>query len=135
MAVVAQPAGQPRVGVALRYLDLILVVVLAVPAILLGAPAFGYLVGAVAWIIVRAIQINDRRLTAGIADQHTAVGVRLFAAYGRIIVLAGAIILAGLAGGHKDGPTAAVVILVAYSVSFVVKLKSGPPPAHGEELR
>ena len=44
-----------------------------------------------------------------------AQAVRLFESFGRIWLLAGAIIIAGVAGGRKDGLTAAIVIVGAYS--------------------
>jgi len=113
---------------ALRYLDVVAVLVVTIPALLLGAPAVGYIVGAAGWILQRALQLVDRRATARVDDSLRRAGVRMFEAFGRIWLLAGAIILAAVIGGHKDGLTAAIVILVAYSVAFVIRLMSGPPP-------
>ncbi len=118
----------PRSTTVLRFLDVVVVLVAAIPALALGAPAFGYVMGAGGWIVARAIQLNERRLTARIADPTRAVGVRLFAAFGRTFLLAAAIIIAAVAGSRKDGLTAALVIFVAYSVAFVIRLMSGPPP-------
>ncbi len=95
----------PRSTTVLRFLDVVVVLVGAIPALALGAPALGYVMGAGGWIVARAIQLNERRLTAGIADPTRAVGVRLFAAFGRIWLLAAAIIIAGgsgLAQGRAD---------------------------------
>ncbi len=47
---------------ALRYIDLVVVAIAAVPALALGAPTLGYLVGAGAWILQRALQLNEYRL-------------------------------------------------------------------------
>jgi hypothetical protein len=127
--------SQPRSTTILRFLDVVVVLVAAVPALALGAPALGYLVGACGWIVQRAIQLNEHRLTAGIADPRRAVGVRLFGSFGRIWLLVGAIVIAGVAGGRKDGLTAALVIFVAYSVAFVIRLASGPPPPRSQEPR
>jgi hypothetical protein len=125
----------PRSTPVLRFLDVVVVLVAAIPALALGAPAFGYVMGAGGWIIARALQVNERRLTAGIADPTRAVGVRLFAAFGRTFLLAAAIIIAAVAGARKDGLTAALVIFVAYSVAFVIRLMSGPPPPITQEPR
>ncbi|HTX46387.1 MAG TPA: hypothetical protein VMD48_08925 [Solirubrobacteraceae bacterium] len=127
--------SQSRSTTVLRFLDVVVVLVGAIPALALGAPVFGYVMGACGWIVARAIQLNERRLTAGIADPTRAVGVRLFAAFGRTFLLAGAIIVAAVAGERKDGLTAALVIFVAYSVAFVIRLMSGPPPPIAQEPR
>jgi hypothetical protein len=116
----------------LRYLDVVVVVIAAVPALALGAPVFGYLMGAGGWIVQRALQANEYRLTARIADPTRAVGARLFGAFGRVWLLAGAIIIAGVVGHRADGLTAALTIFGAYSIAFVIRLISGRPPARSE---
>ncbi|HWF72269.1 MAG TPA: hypothetical protein VG186_02925 [Solirubrobacteraceae bacterium] len=118
--------------VVLRYLDVVLVAIAAVPVIALGAPAFGYLVGAGAWILQRVIAVTDRRLLGRAADKsgdlRRALGLNLFEPFMRIWLLAGGIVLAGVAGHRADGLTAAVVIFAAYSIAFAIRLMSGPPP-------
>jgi len=111
----------------LRYLDVVLVVVAAAPALALGAPVFGYVVGAVGWILQRVMAVTDRRLISRVTDPRKQIGVNLFEAFGRIWLLAGAIIIAGVAGGRADGLTAAVVIFGAYSIAFAIRVMSGPP--------
>jgi hypothetical protein len=113
---------------ALEYLDIGLVVVGAIIALALGAPTVGVIVGAAAWIIQRAIQVVDRRVTARVDDSLRRAGVRSAEAFGRIWLLAGAIIVAAVIGDHKDGLAAALVICAGYSVAFVIRLMSGPPP-------
>jgi hypothetical protein len=130
MTTLYQNAHSPeRVAInARKYLDVFVVVIAAIPALALGAPVFGYLVGAAGWFLQRAIQVADRRYTANVDDSIKRAGIGLFEAFGRIWLLAGAIILAAVAGGHKDGLTATLVIFAAYSVAFVIRLTSGPPP-------
>ncbi len=115
-----------------RYLDVVLVAIGSVPAIALGAPAFGYLVGAGAWILQRIIAATDRRLLGKVSDDATnfrrQLGLNLFEPFVRIWLLAGAIVLAGVAGHRADGLTAAIVIFATYSIAFAVRLLSGPPP-------
>jgi len=118
----------PRLAVPIRYLDVLVIVVATAPALVLGAPAFGFLVGAGGWLLQRGLQVVDRRLTARIDDSLQRAGYRLFESFGRIFFLAGAIVLAAAAGNHKDGLAAAVVIMVAYSCAFLVRMVSGPPP-------
>jgi hypothetical protein len=108
-----------------RLLDVAVIVVGAVPALALGAPVLGYCVGAAGWILSRLAQVVDRRFTARVEDPVRRAGVNLFEAFGRIWLLAAAIIVAALAGNHKDGLTAALVIFAAYSIAFIVRLIGG----------
>jgi hypothetical protein len=129
LAVGVDAAFEGRSMVILRYLDLVLVAVAAAPALALGAPALGYAVGAGAWILTRAIGITDRRLLAGRpGDDRSLLALNLFEPFVRIFLLAGGIVVAGVAGHRTDGLTAAVVIFGAYTIAFVVRLASGPPP-------
>ena len=127
LAVTAKVATERRPIAALRFLDVVIVVIGAVPALLLGAPAFGYVVGGGAWLLQRVVQATDRRWAARLRDPTTQVGVHMFEAFGRIWLLAGAIVLAGVVGGRADGLTAALVIFGAYSVGFAIRLLSGRP--------
>ena len=111
----------------LRYLDVVLAAIVAGPAIALGVPALGYLVGAGAWILQRIIAATDKRVISKLNSPRKELSFRLFEPFGRIWLLAGGIVLAGVAGHRADGLTAAVVIFAAYSIAFVVRLLSGPP--------
>ncbi len=113
----------------LRYLDALVVLVVAIPALALGVPTFGYLVGAGAWIAQRVLQANRHRWVPKVAksDAMRQAAVHVFEAFGRIWLLAIAIIVAGAAGNRADGLTAAVVIFGAYSIAFAIRLISGPP--------
>lgn len=113
--------------VLLRNIDVVVVAALAGPLIAVGVPALGYIVGAVAWIAQRIIQASDRRLLTKLTEPRAQLGANMFEAFGRIWLLAGAIVLAGVVGARADGLTAALVIFGAYSLAFVVRVLSGPP--------
>ncbi len=115
-------------GALLRNLDVLLVVLAAPLALALGAPVLGYAIGAVAWVVQRILAHYDRRWLSREAAPRTQLGFNLFEAFGRIWLLAGAIVAAGIAGGRADGLTAALVIFGAYSLAFAVRVLSGPPP-------
>jgi len=122
------PAGAERRSIVLvRYLDVALVLLAAIPALALGAPALGYAIGAGAWVAQRIIAHADRRWISNSAEPRTQLGLNLFEAFGRIWLLAAAIVVAGVVGGRADGLTAALVIFAAYSVAFAVKVITGPP--------
>ncbi|HEX3875071.1 MAG TPA: hypothetical protein VHW26_13040 [Solirubrobacteraceae bacterium] len=113
-------------AVILRYLDVVLVALAAIPALALGAPAVGYAVGGGAWILQRIIHETDRRWISRVAEPRKQLGFNLFEAFGRIWLLAGGIVIAGLVE-RADGLTAALVILGAYSIALMIRLISGPP--------
>lgn len=108
-----------------RSADVLLVIVALLPAIALGATQLGYCLGAGGWILTRLIAVIDKRWTEKSADPVRRLAMNLFEAFGRIWLLAGVIVLSAVIGERKDGLTAAVVILAAYSVAFVIRLSSG----------
>jgi hypothetical protein len=131
-------AGSPARGSAvaaaaaiLRYLDVVLIAVAAPVALALGAPALGYAIGAGAWIVQRILAGVDRRWIAG-AHEPRRFGLNLVESFGRIWLLAGGIVLAGVVGGRADGLTAALLIFGAYSVAFAMRLVEGRPPGGAE---
>ena len=129
MAVATDVRLKVRSLPALRYLDVVLVLVAMAPALALGAPVLGYAIGAGGWIVQRVIGEADRRWMRKVADAAQAARrTSLFEGFARIWLLAGFIIIAALVGGREDGLTAALVIFGAYSVAFAVKVISGPPP-------
>ena len=127
MALGAEAVSQARAMNVIRFLDVLVVLIVAIPALLLGVPALGYAVGGGAWILQRLIAVGERRFLMRVDDTRRYLGARLFASFGRIWLLAGGIIAAGVAGGRADGLTAAVVIFVAYSIAFAIRIASGRP--------
>lgn len=127
MAVGLGAAFEDLSMVVLRYLDVVLVVLLAGPALALGAPVVGYVVGAAAWILARSIAAVDKPWLRRAKEPQTVLAMTLFEAFARTWLLAGAIVAAALGGDHADGLTAALVIFCSYSVAFVIRVMSGPP--------
>jgi hypothetical protein len=95
--------------VALLYSDVLLVLIVAAPALAAGAPALGYTVGGAAWIVGRIVSAAAERRIAGITDIRRRLGFGV----------ASAIIVVGLAGTRADGLTAALVIFGAFTAYFV----------------
>jgi hypothetical protein len=123
------PPSRSLGGQLVAGIDVVLVVVAAVVAIAAGAPALGAVIGAGGWILQRIVAFVDRRWADSMRTPRQQVTVSLFERFGRIWLLAGGIIAAGLIGGRRDGLTAALFVFVAYTVVFVIKLFSGPPEA------
>lgn len=121
----AAPAG--RLKNVLLYFDVVAVIVVTAPAIVLGAPTLGYLIGAISWVAQRALAQLDKRWIRRAVAARNWFGLNLFEAFGRIWLLAGAIVAAGVIGGRADGLTAALVIFGAYSIAFAIKVINGVP--------
>jgi hypothetical protein len=111
----------------LHHLDVVLVA-LAIPvALALGAPALGVCVGAGGWLLQRALAVADRRLIVKAAQPGSRLGLNFIDAFARIWLLAGAIVIAGVVGGRRDGLASALLIFAAYSVAFAVRVARGRP--------
>ena len=104
-----------------RYLDVVLVVLAAPFAILLGAPALGYLVGAAVWIVSRVLEaVLEAQANRG--DVRLAIGLRVGSMIGRVWIIGAAVLAVGLAADREDGFTAALVCLVAYTIHLATAL-------------
>ncbi len=106
---------------ALLYLDVVLVLLVAVPALAAGAPALGYTVGAAAWILVRLVSAAGDKRLANERDLRRRLGLGVASSLARVWVLACAIMIVGVTASRPDGLTAALVIFGAFSVYFVRK--------------
>lgn len=122
-------AGLPllRDNALLRHLDIPLVVIAASVAILLGAPPFGCAAAAIAWLLQSVLAQTNRRWIRRAREPRTQLGLNVFEAFARIWLLAGAIVLAGVAGGRADGLAAGLTICGAYTVAFAIRVLSGRP--------
>jgi hypothetical protein len=113
------PAIPEQPVLLLRYLDVALVVVAAPIMLLIGVSPSGYLIGAGAWIALRAIGVPVER-AANSAEPSQAIGIRLGYMLGRLFLLALAVILARKADGRDAGLTALVVIVVAFTIQLAL---------------
>ena len=112
--------------VVFRWLDVVLVVLAAPFAILMGLPVLGYAVGAAAWVLNRALgTVVARRATAQV-DVRRAVGMNLGALIARSWLVGLTILAVGLAGEREDGLTAAILLLAAFTLYFVTSLLLRP---------
>jgi hypothetical protein len=128
----AAAATAPRSSAILRYLDVVLVIIAVPVSLALKAPAAGIIVSAGAWLLQRVLAHAGQRWIAG-RGSEARFGLNLVDGFGRIWLLAGAIVLAAVIGGRRDGLAAALLIFFAYSVAFAMRLVSGRP--HGEARR
>jgi hypothetical protein len=125
-----EPAG--RFQQVLRHLDLVVLPIGVAVALALGGPVFGLLAGAGGWLLQRALAVVDRRLIDRAAEPGSRIGLDFVDAFVRIWLLAGAIIVAGVAGHRSDGLAATLVIFISYSVAFAVRIARGRPQGGAE---
>jgi hypothetical protein len=122
----ARAEDPSRLGAVLRHLDLILVAVAVPVTLALGAPVVGVMVSAAAWFLQYAVARVGKSWIAK-QGSNARFGLSLLDGFGRIWLLAGAIVLAAVVGGRSDGLAAALMIFGAYSVAFAVRLVGGRP--------
>ncbi len=112
----------------LRNLDLLLLGV-ALPVFLVaGFPILGWLTAAVIWIAWRAIgEWTDRKAVAiGSSNPGKLAGVATGSLIGRGWMMGLALFAVGLATDDATGLSAALLCVVLFTSSFVVKLISRP---------
>jgi hypothetical protein len=112
----------PAVPLTLRYFDVVLVLALAPVVFLAGLPALGYVVGAAAWIVGRALGVWLDHRVANAQDARVAAFTQLAGVMGRALLIGITILAVGKAGDRKDGLMAAVLVLIAFTVYLAISL-------------
>jgi hypothetical protein len=108
--------------IVIRFLDVLIVVLAAPFVVLTGLPVLGYVVGAVAWLLQRAIGVAVEDRIRARNDIRAVVGLGLAASLGRAWLVGLSILAVGLAGTREDGVMAAVLVLAVYTVYLVTSL-------------
>jgi hypothetical protein len=120
------PATSDGHAALLAYLDVVMLVVAAPIMLLIGVPAAGYLVGAGAWIALRAVGVAIERVIPSLRDPRGEVTLRLAYLLGRLFTLAIAVILVRNSAGRDDGLTALIVIVFAFTAQLVLSFLTRP---------
>lgn len=109
-----------------RWIDVVLVVAAAPFVLLTGVPVLGYVVGAFGWIVSRLIGYRVERRAHASANIRTQTGLTLFGSLGRAWLVGLTILVVGLAGEREDGLTAAVLVLIAFTIYLVTAIALRP---------
>jgi hypothetical protein len=125
------PGGGQRLS--LGYLDLYLVFVATPIALLIGAPAAGYAIGAAAWALLRLVGVAVDRRAGTITHMSEQAALRLSYRLVRVAALVGATVIALSVGGKTDGLVALLVMAVAFTVRLAVSVLevARPRPSGG----
>ena len=105
-----------------RWLDVGLLIVTVPVLLLAGLPELGVLVGAGAWVLNRVVGAVLESRARRSRDMKTQTGLLLASTMGRAWLAGLTILAAGLAGEREDGLTAALLVLAAFTVYFVLSL-------------
>ena len=106
-----------------KHVDLMVLAAALAVFLLAGLPMIGYAFAALAWLLQRGIQtLANRRsneaLRAG--NRQRAMGLMAGTTLGRVWLMVTAALLAGLID-HEAGLTAAVLLAILFTVSFVAQ--------------
>jgi hypothetical protein len=112
------------VALLLRYFDVAVLVIAAPIMLLIGVPAGGYLLGAGAWIVLRAIGVGIEHAAVSVPEASQQIGLRLAYMLGRLFLLALAVIVARQAYGRDAGITALAVVVFAFTVQLAMSAVS-----------
>ena len=123
------PATSDGHAALLAYLDVVLLVVAAPIMLLIGVPAVGYLVGAGAWIVLRAVGVVIERVIPRCATPEARSRCGWHTCSARLFLLAIAVILVRNGAGRDDGLTALVVIVFAFTTQLLLSFLTRPRSA------
>ena len=110
---------------ALRYIDLVLLVIALPIFIAADLPMLGYAAGSAAWIVQRAIQLYTNRKAAAADDPRTVVGIVAGSMIGRGWLVALTIFAAGMKD-NDAGLAAAVLVIILFTAYFTVSMIMRP---------
>jgi hypothetical protein len=120
------PAASEGAVNVLSYLDVVVLLVAAPIMLLIGVPAVGYLVGAGAWIALRAAGAGVERAAGATKEPSRELSLRLGYLLGRLFLLAIAVILVRQGEGRDDGLTALVVVVFAFTMQLILSIATRP---------
>jgi hypothetical protein len=109
----------------LRYLDVALLALATPIMLLIGVPATGYLVGAGAWVLLRAVGVGVERY-ANEGDLRLTISVKLAYLMVRLFLLALAVILVRRGAGQDEGLAALLVIVFAFTIQLAISFANRP---------
>jgi len=106
----------------LRYIDLVLLWLTVPLALALGAPGLGVALAAIVWTVQRIVALQVDRVARARDSAREAIGLNMATMMARMWLLVGTIVVAGVAATNEDGVAAALVLLGAFTISFVATL-------------
>ncbi len=125
MSLSASARSRPTTPLLL-YLDVVVIVVAAPIMLLIGVSPAGYLIGAGAWIALRALGVAVERFASASDDLNSSTAIRLGYMLGRLFALAIAVILVRKSHGQDAGLACLLVIVVGFTAHLVLSFLTRP---------
>jgi hypothetical protein len=119
------PSDTPTSVRVMRNVDVPVLAVALVIFLVAGLPIVGWVTGAGAWAIQRAVSELAVRKANRATDPRTKVGLLAGSMIGRGWLVAGIIVAVGL-GNNRAGLSAAVLFLVVFTIQFTITLAMRP---------
>jgi hypothetical protein len=112
----------PSQARATRPYDVVAVVGAAPILLLVGVPAVGYLIGAVAWMLVRGLGVAVERYAASLSHVVQQASLRIAYRMTRVVVLVAVAVVASKAVGRDDGLAALLVIVLSLTIQLTAAI-------------
>ncbi len=118
-----RPLPPLKVPAFVRYLDLVVLLAVALPIFLLaGLPMAAFGVGGGAWILQRVVQHLMQRRAEASDDPRVVAGWTAGSMIARGWFCALAIFGVGIAEGDEAGLAAALLVIALFTVYFVIRM-------------
>ncbi len=118
-----RPLPPLKVPAFVRYLDLVVLLFVALPIFVLAdLPLAAYVVGGGAWIFQRIVQVLMQRRAEASDDPRVVAGWTAGSMIARGWFCALAIFGVGLAEGDEAGLSAALLVIALFTVYFLVRM-------------
>jgi hypothetical protein len=122
-----RPLPPLKVPAFVRYLDLVVLLFVALPIFVLAdLPLAAYVVGGGAWIFQRIVQVLMQRRAEASDDPRVVAGWTAGSMIARGWFCALAIFGVGLAEGDEAGLSAALLVIALFTVYFLVRMVLRP---------
>ena len=108
------------IPLTLRYFDCVLVIAFLPFALLAGLPAIGSIGGVVLWLVQRALGAGIEGYAARQEDFRRQTALTFAGGMLRPLLMGITILALGGVGEREDGLTAALIVLVAFTVYMTI---------------
>ncbi len=114
------PVPASGIPLALRYFDCVLVIAFLPFALLAGLPTLGAVGGVLLWLVQRALGVALDGFAAAQEDFRRQTALTFAGGMLRPLLMGITILALGGLGEREDGLTAALIVLVAFTVYMTI---------------
>ena len=122
MSVPATHSSSAPIPFVLRFFDCVLVLAFLPFALLAGLPTVGAVGGVLLWLVQRGLGVALDTYAAGQEDFRRQTAVTFVSGMLRPLLMGITILALGGLGAREDGLTAALIVLVAFTVYMILSI-------------